>query len=163
MAGALAQGWQVSGIVTVRSGVPFTPQLGFDRARARPRSGGGGQRPSWAPGYDRDNVILGGPDQYFDPNAFVLPAAGTFGDVERNALEGPGFATWDMAVFKSFRFNGKYRAQLRFEMFNALNRANFSLPSNTVFNAAGRIENAGEITGISGTARQMQLGVKFDF
>jgi hypothetical protein len=163
LAAALAQGWQVSGIVTLRSGVPFTPQLGFDRARARPRSGGGGQRPSWAPGYDRDNVILGGSDHYFDPNAFVLPAAGTFGDVERNALEGPGFATWDMAVFKNLRFNGKYRAQLRFEMFNALNRTNFSLPASTVFNSGGRIENAGEITGISGTARQMQLGLKFDF
>jgi hypothetical protein len=161
--GALAAGWQVSGIVTLRSGVPFTPVLGFDRARARPRSGGAGQRPNWAPGFDRDNVILGGHVRYFDPNAFTLPDAGFFGDVGRNALEGPGYASWDMAVFKNLRFNGKYRLQFRVEAFNVLNRANFALPAATVFNSAGRVENAGEITGIVGTARQLQLGLKLEF
>jgi hypothetical protein len=163
IAGALATGWQVSGIVTLRSGVPFTPVLGFDRARARPRSGGAGQRPNWAPGFNRDAVTLGGPERYFDPNAFTLPDAGFFGDVERNALEGPGYATWDMAVFKNVRLNGKYKVQLRVEAFNVLNRANFGLPAVTVFNAAGRLENAGEITSIVGTARQMQLGLKVEF
>lgn len=162
-AGALAAGWQVSGIVTLRSGVPFTPGLGFDRARARPRSGGTGQRPSWAPGVNRDAVILGGPDRYFDPEVFTLPEAGFFGDVERNALEGPGYAAWDMAVFKNFQLNGKYKLQFRLETFNILNRANFALPAATIFNAAGRLENAGEITNIVGTARQMQLGVKLEF
>jgi hypothetical protein len=163
VAAAFVNGWQVSGIVTVRSGVPFTPLLGFDRARARPRSGGAGQRPSWAPDADRDNVILGGTEQYFDVNAFVLPEAGTFGDVGRNVLEGPGFATWDMSVIKNIRFGSRYRAQLRFEVFNLLNRANFGLPDDTVFNSRGRVEGAGEITNIVGTARQMQLGVKFEF
>jgi hypothetical protein len=163
LAGALAGGWQVSGIVTLRSGVPFTPALGFDRARARPRSGGAGQRPNWAPGVDRDAVILGGPEHYFDPNAFTLPDAGFFGDVERNALEGPGYATWDMAVFKNVRLNGKYKVQFRLEAFNVLNRANFGLPAATIFNSAGRVENAGEITSIVGTARQMQLGAKIEF
>jgi hypothetical protein len=162
-AAALLNGWQVSGIFTARSGVPFTPVLGFDRARARPRSGGAGQRPSWAPGYDQGSVILGGPDQYFDPNAFVLPEAGTFGDVGRNVLEGPGFATWDMSVIKNFTIAGRSRAQLRFEVFNMLNRTNFGLPAATVFNAQGRVESAGEITDIVGTARQMQLGFKIEF
>jgi hypothetical protein len=160
---ALAYGWQLSGIVTLRSGVPFTPVLGFDRARARPRSGGGGQRPSWAPGADRDSVILGGTDRYYDPAAFVVPPAGTFGDVERNPFEGPGYATWDMGVFKNLTLGSRYRLQLRFEAFNVLNRANFALPATTVFNSAGLVENAGEITDIVGSARQMQLGVKFEF
>lgn len=163
VAAALVNGWQVSGIFTARSGVPFTPLLGFDRARARPRSGGAGQRPSWAPGYDRDNVIQGGTTQYFDPNAFVLPEAGFFGDVGRNVLEGPGFATWDMSVIKNFRMGSRYRAQLRLEVFNLLNRANFGLPEDTVFNSRGRVESAGEIPDIVGTARQMQIGVKFEF
>jgi hypothetical protein len=68
-----------------------------------------------------------------------------------------------MAVFKNVRFGERYRVQFRFEAFNVLNRTNFGLPANTVFNSAGRVENAGEITGISGTARQMQIGVKFEF
>jgi carboxypeptidase family protein/TonB-dependent receptor-like protein len=161
-AGALARGWQVSGVVTLRSGVPFTPVLGFDRARALPRSGGAGQRPNWAPGYDRSGVILGGATQYFDPLAFTLPDAGYFGDVERNALIGPGFAAWDAAVFKNISVKSR-RVQLRLELFNVLNRANFGLPSATVFNSAGRVENAGEITSTVGTARQVQLGVKVEF
>lgn len=163
VAAALVNGWQVSGIFSARTGVPFTPILGFDRARARPRSRGAGQRPSWAPGYDRDDVVQGGPVQYYDPNAFVLPEPGFFGDVGRNVLEGPGFATWDMSAIKNFTAGDRYRWQLRFEVFNLLNRANFGLPARTVFNSRGRVESAGEITSIVGTARQMQLGVKFDF
>ncbi|MEO5898483.1 MAG: carboxypeptidase regulatory-like domain-containing protein [Vicinamibacterales bacterium] len=160
---ALMAGWQLSGVVNLRSGVPFTPVLGFDRARALPRSGGDGQRPNWAPGYDESNAILGGPDRYFDPQAFVLPDAGTFGNVKRNTLIGPGYATWNMAVFKNIEVGGNRGLQLRFEAFNVLNRANFSLPARTVFSAAGRVENAGEITSIVGTARQIQLGAKFTF
>jgi hypothetical protein len=163
LAGALLGGWQVSGIVTARSGVPFTPVLSFDRARARPRSGGAGQRPSWAPGFDRDNVVLGGPERYFDPAAFVLPPAGTFGDVERNALEGPGYFTWDMAIFKNFRLRNDWRLQLRAEAFNVTNRANFDLPVATVFTPQGVREDVGEITSIVGTARQIQLGMKLEF
>lgn len=159
----LAAGWQLSGIVALRSGVPFTPVLSFDRARALPRSGGDGQRPNWAPGYDQSKVILGGPDQYFDPNAFVLPEAGTFGDVPRNTLTGPGYASWNMAVLKNVELGARRKLQLRFETFNLLNRANFGLPSRVVFSASGRVENAGEITDVVGTARQIQLGVKFAF
>ena len=59
---ALAQGWQLSGIIALRSGVPFSPQLGFDRARALPRSGGAGQRPNLAPGASL-NPVLGSPTQ----------------------------------------------------------------------------------------------------
>ena len=159
----LVSGWQLSGIVTLRSGVPFTPVLSFDRALARPRSGGAGQRPSWAPGYDPTKATLGGPDQYFDPNAFVLPAAGTFGNVARNALIGPGYAVWNSALFKNVDLGARRRLQIRAEVFNILNRANFSLPAATVFSASGRVENAGEITDIVGTARQIQLGVKIEF
>ena len=160
---ALAAGWQLSGIVTLRSGVPFTPVLSFDRARALPRSGGDGQRPDWAPGFSEDNVVTGNPEQYFDPNAFLVPAAGTFGNVPRNPMTGPGYATWSMAVFKNFELGDRRRLQIRFETYNLLNRANFALPSATVFSATGPVENAGEITDIIGTARQIQIGAKFEF
>src|SRR6266508_6738571 len=67
-AGSLLRGWQFAGIVTLRSGVPFTPVLGFDRARALPRSGGAGQRPDLNPAYTGE-IILGRPDRYFEPAA----------------------------------------------------------------------------------------------
>jgi hypothetical protein len=159
---ALAQGWQFSGIATVRSGVPFSPVLGFDRARALPRSGGAGQRPNLAPGASL-NPVLGGPDLYFDPNAFLLPDAGFLGDVPRNTIIGPGYAAWDMSVVKNFRVGQGRRLQFRWEIFNVLNRANFGLPEETVFDASGRVANAGEITSTVGAARQMQFGLKFEF
>jgi hypothetical protein len=159
-AGALVQGWQLSGIVTLRSGIPFSPVLGVDRARARPRSGGAGQRPDLVEGCS-ENPVLGGPDQYFDVNCFALPAAGFLSDLARNTIIGPGYASWDMAVFKNFRIRST-RLQVRFEGFNITNRVNFDLPAATVFNAAGRVGTAGRITSAN-TARQFQFGVKFEF
>jgi outer membrane receptor protein involved in Fe transport len=162
VARAIAQGWQLSSILTVRSGIPFTPVLGFDRARALPRSGGAGQRPDLVTGCSL-NPVLGGADTYFDANCFSLPAAGTFGNVPRNTIIGPGFASWDMAFFKNIPFAGRRRIQLRAEGFNITNRVNFGLPQTTVFNAAGRVSNAGQITTIVGTARQWQFGAKVEF
>jgi hypothetical protein len=159
---ALAHGWQLSSILTIRSGIPFTPVLGFDRARALPRSGGAGQEPDLVAGCSL-NPVLGGADQYFDASCFSLPAAGTFGNVPRNTIIGPGLASWDMALFKNIAVPGGRRIQLRAEGFNITNHVNFGLPQPTVFNAAGRVSNAGQITTIVGTARQWQFGVKVDF
>jgi len=161
MAKGFASGWQLSGIVALRSGIPFTPVLGVDRARALPRSGGAGQRPSLVSGCSL-NPVLGNPTQYFDANCFSLPDAGYFGDVPRNTIIGPGFASWDMAVFKNIAMGAARRLQLRLEGFNITNRANFGLPASTVFNSAGRVANAGEITTVA-PARQFQFGVKVEF
>lgn len=163
IARGFADGWQLSGIVTLRSGIPFTPVLGFDRARALPRSGGAGQRPNLVAGCSA-NPVLGDPKQYFDPNCFSLPDAGYFGDLPRNTIIGPGYASWDMAIIKNVRMSDTRRIQLRVEGFNITNRANFGLPAaTTVFNSAGRVANAGEIGTIVGSARQFQFGVKVDF
>ncbi|PYR61541.1 MAG: hypothetical protein DMF91_09540 [Acidobacteria bacterium] len=159
---AIADGWQLSSIVTIRSGIPFTPVLAFDRARAAPRSGGAGQTPDLVAGCS-SNPVLGGADQYFDPNCFSLPALGTFGNVPRNTIIGPGFGTWDMAVFKNLPMTGGRKIQLRAEAFNITNHVNFGLPATTVFNSAGRVSSAGQITSIVGTARQFQFGVKVEF
>ncbi|HEX2455502.1 MAG TPA: hypothetical protein VHI99_17525, partial [Vicinamibacterales bacterium] len=162
VAGAFAHGWQLSGIFTARSGIPFSPVLGFDRARVLPRSGGAGQRPDLVAGCS-DNPVLGGADMYFDVNCFALPAAGTLGNLARNTLIGPGYAALDMAIFKNFTFGAGRRLQFRAEAFNVGNRTNFGLPASTVFNSAGRVATAGQITTIVGTARQFQFGVKLEF
>jgi len=107
--------------------------------------------------------VLGGAEQYVDPNCFSLPDPGFFGNVPRNTIIGPGFGSWDMAIFKNIRVGGRSRIQLRAEGFNITNHVNFGLPTTTVFNSAGRQSNAGEITTTVGTARQFQLGVKVEF
>ena len=159
---AFADGWQVSSIVTIRSGIPFSPVLGFDRARAAPRSGGAGQRPDLVTGCSL-NPVRGGADVYFDPDCFSLPALGTLGNVPRNTIIGPGFGSWDMAFFKNITLSGSRRIQLRAEGFNITNHVNLGLPASTVFNSSGRVSNAGQITNIVGIARQWQFGVKVDF
>jgi hypothetical protein len=55
------------------------------------------------------------------------------------------------------------RVQFRAEGFNVTNHVNLGLPATTVFNSAGRVSTAGQITTIVGTARQFQFGVKLEF
>jgi hypothetical protein len=158
----LAAGWQLSGIFTAHSGVPLTPVLGFDRARALPRSGGAGQWPDLVSGCS-SNPVLGDPNQWFDVNCFALPAAGTIGNLGRNTVIGPGYTTLDAALFKNIGLGGSWRLQLRLEGFNITNHVNFGLPSSTVFNSSGPVATAGQITSIVGTARQFQFGGKITF
>ena len=157
---ALLAGWEVNSIVTLATGQPFAPIIGFDNAGTRSRAFT--QRPSLNPAYS-NNPILGGPDQYFDPMAFDQPPARTFGNVGRNTMIGPGLALVDLALVKQMAMAGERRLEIRLEMFNLLNRANFSIPNIIVFDASGRVGNAGRITRTSTAARQVQIGLKFVF
>ncbi len=161
--GALLKGWQFSGIASVSSGMPFHPRIGFDRAGDR-QSDTDMQRPSWAPGRSADDAIKGNVDEWFDATAFVLPAAGMFGDVRRNSLRGPNLRVVDFSTFKNQQA-GAVMMQFRVEVFNLFNRANFASPSNPVlFNPGGtRIPGAGRITELATPARQVQLGIKLLF
>ncbi|HEX2711809.1 MAG TPA: hypothetical protein VHM88_06240, partial [Candidatus Acidoferrales bacterium] len=88
----LAGNWQLSAIETLLSGVPFTPQLSYN-----PSNDGNTRnpvRPSLNPNFTGP-VILGGPSRYFDPNAFIQPLPGTYGNAGRNILQGPGLAETD--------------------------------------------------------------------
>ena len=157
--GKLVEGWTLSGIETIQSGFPFTPQLGFN-----PSNNGDTRnpvRPSRNPDFRR-KIILGSPERYFDPNAFVVPPGGTYGDVGRDTLVGPGLATLDLSLMKKSPLSEKVSLQLRGEFFNLLNRANFNTPNPVVF-ASGSIaplQTAGVITSTSTTARQIQFGLK---
>jgi hypothetical protein len=152
----LARDWEVGTLVRLRSGQPFSVQVGYDHSLQ-----------VWAPIYPdlasgaSANPVLGGPDRYFDPTAFVLPPPGVIGNAQRNSLIGPGFATWDLMASRNLVF-GTRSLQLRFEMFNLLNRANFGIPSTALFAANGtRLADAGRITTLASSPRQAQLGVKF--
>jgi hypothetical protein len=109
---------------------------------------------------------LGGADQYFDPTAFVLQPSRYFGNLGRNTVTGPGLATWDFSLGKSFPvpLNEESKIEFRAEFFNLLNHANFSFPALNVFNAdTTRIGSAGRISQTATSARQVQLGLRFLF
>ena len=86
----------------MRSGNPLTVFVQANRSRSqwKPSLGPGiGQdRPSYAPGYGPDNAVLGRPEQWFDPSAFVLQPAGTFGNTGRGDFIGPNLRTLDLAL-----------------------------------------------------------------
>jgi hypothetical protein len=156
---ALAGGWTVSGIATLQSGLPFTPSLGYN-----PSNDGDSRnpvRPTYNPAFTGP-IVLGGPSQYFNPNAFLPPATGTYGNVGRDTLQGPGIASLDFSALKVVNVTERVRLQFRAEFFNILNHTNFGTPNTVVFTAAtgGASSTAGVITSTSTTSRQIQFGLK---
>ena len=98
----------------------------------------------------------------FNPQAFVLPPAGTFGNVSRGSLTGPGLVNVDTSVFKKFSLNERMNVQLRVEAFNILNHTNFFYPNAIVFQGRNYSQTAGQITAAA-TSRQLQLALKLQF
>ncbi len=164
-ANALLGGWNVNTIVTLSSGVPLNVVIGrFDNLRnldSRTPS-----RPSLASGASTNPVVGGGrdPNHYFDPKAFTLPPAGTYGNLARNTLISPGLATVDLALTKKSRvpiFTDDFTVEARFETFNLLNRANFGQPGREIFAPDGSyLPNAGVISDTTTPSRQIQLGLR---
>ena len=170
LAGALFKGWQLNNITTIRSGHPFTVQLGFNRSgNLNTTSFSMHERPDLKPGCS-NNPILGGPDRYLDVNCFQLPPVNQRGDLGRNTLIGPGLVSVDVSLVKSFELGGGRQLQFRAECFNLPNHPNFAIPSGrtafTGVNPDGTpivAPTAGRITSTVTTSRQIQLGLKLTF
>jgi hypothetical protein len=158
--GKLVSGWQINGIATLLSGFPFTPQIGANR------SGDGDtrnpDRPNLNPSFGGD-IVLGKPNQWFNPNAFVLPAPGTYGNLGRGTFSGPGLADVDLSLFKNTSLSERANLEFRSEFFNVLNRANFGTPNAVVFAGTAYSGSAGLITATTTTSRQIQFGLKLIF
>ncbi len=108
--------------------------------------------------------MLGDPNQWFDPTAFSLPEAGTFGNLGRGTVESPGLVTFDFSVIKNTPITERVGVEFRAEFFNLFNRANFALPRRNLFEPNGdRIGSAGRITSTVTTPREIQFGMKFIF
>jgi outer membrane receptor protein involved in Fe transport len=159
-------GWQLNNVTTLQSGQPFTVRLGFNRSgNLNTTSFALHERPNLKPGYS-SNPILGGPDRYWDINAFELPPAGQRGNLGRNTLVGPTLINSDLSLVRSFAWRAGRTVQIRLEAFNFLNRPNFAVPSGRIAftNAAGDVApNWGRITSTVTTSRQIQLGIKYLF
>jgi hypothetical protein len=156
----LIGGWQWNGIVNAQGGFPFTPLAGSNISG----TGDANQSdvPNWNPDF-KGPVILGKPDQWFDPRAFVMPTAGTFGNVARGSLRGPGLYSFDTSLFKKIRINEQLNLQFRAEAFNLFNHANFSYPNQIVFSGNSYSSSAGVISTTATTSRQIQFALKLMF
>jgi hypothetical protein len=146
-------GWEVSGIVTITSGLPINPQLtggqssnGLNNATNRPDQVGSVSYPQTAA-------------QWFNTAAFALPASGAWGNAGHNSLRGPGRNNWNLSLFKSFILNETRgsRFELRAESFNTWNHTEF----NQVSNSLGS-KNFGQVTSAF-DPRVFQFGAKLYF
>jgi hypothetical protein len=154
----LLSGWQTAGIVTVQTGRPFTVALirEFDNSGTGISALGFGAN-------DRPNVVgdpnagNGTPERWFNTDAFVFPAPGTFGNAGRNAVNGPGFQTVNASLIKNTSLSERINLQLRAEAFNLFNHPNFNLPDNFLGSPTfGQITSARD-------PRHLQFGVKLLF
>src|SRR5881296_2266805 len=160
----LIGGWQWNGIVTAQSGFPFSPLIGF----ANTGTGDGviSDVPNLNPNF-KGPVILGTVEHWFDPRAFTVPTAGTFGNAGRSVFRGPRLFNVDTSFFKRIPIREGVTMQFRAEAFNVLNRANFAYPNGIAFqgNSASYSysESAGQITNTATTSRQIQFALKLLF
>jgi hypothetical protein len=147
----LASGWELSGITTVQSGSPFTVKLSVDASN------------TGNTGNDRPNLV-GDPylpasersvDRWFDKTAFEIPKTGTFGNVGRNTMTGPGMHNWDVSLSKRMPVSEGKTLQFRAEVFNIANHPQFALPDADASSA-----QFGKMFATSVFSRQIQLGLK---
>lgn len=129
-------GWQVTGIMNIQTGGPLTLLSGSDRSG----SGLGADRVNYLGGETKGVGGCGATEapcvNFLRTAAFAQPALGTFGNIGKGALRGPGYWNWDMGLFRTIPLAERLRLQFRFEYFNILNRANFNDP-NLSLGAAG--------------------------
>ncbi len=147
---AIAGGWQVGGIISLRTGFPMLPVFLSD-----PQNSGTLNRGDRIADGRLSNPTI---DNWFDQSAFVLSAPGVFGNSGRNVLRGPGTKNFDFMLGKRFRMPWEgHSLQLRFEAFNLTNTPRFGQPFGVLqVPRAGTISDAEE-------PRRIQFGLKYLF
>jgi hypothetical protein len=205
---ALLGGWNLGGIVNARSGLPVAVQVtrpdvlymdadgnyfnnpSAGRVAVINTPGGGNSRNVRRP--DRvpfvDPFITSNGLVFLNPAAFATPKPGTWGNLQRGAVHGPGFAQFDLVIAKKFDLGGLARFELRTEVFNVFDRANFTNPVGQLPNALpnsslteankvqpgqpytsaaagtfGRLTSTVSRTVGLGTSRQIQFALRVNF
>ena len=142
-------GWSLAGIYSARSGRAFTVTQGNNNV---------GADQTGMPDLTGDPRGAETVQQWFNPAAFTQVPSGQFGNVTRNSLRGPGWITFDMSVQRRFAFTSRVNLNLRADIFNVFNRANFGLPERNIASAT-----AGVISTLAGDPRVMQLSLRLGF
>jgi outer membrane receptor protein involved in Fe transport len=181
-ANQLAGGWALNGNLTIQSGLPFTPSYSLC-AEDQDIDGQGGTlcRPDGVPGGPAATLgkqafnPIGHSVAYFNPvptlayagqisGPYIRPFPGTFGNIERDSLFGPGLINTDLAVAKSFNLTERLHFQATAQAFNIFNHPNLNNPSGCVDCGS----SSGLITDIVAsqdgtTMRRLQFAARFQF
>ena len=159
-------GWRVSAIGTAQTGLPVN--ITIDRSNASVPGGftiSGAERPNYVYGVPLTPPDGSTPQEWVNPAAFSTPAAGTFGNLGRNAFRARGISQLDLALVKDFSITERLRLSFRADAFNVFNRAQYDPPNADVSQV-----NFGVITTTissyatgRGTPREFQLSAKMSF
>jgi outer membrane receptor protein involved in Fe transport len=169
---AILRHWTFNNIISVRSGIPFTPIIGGDPLGLL------GSQPFAFP----DRVVHsrsctnGHNINYIDTTCFAFPTTYTYatglngprlGTGRRNTLDGPGFFFWTTGLMKDQPITDRLRAQIQIQAFNASNHTNFSNPAaaqTQIYNVSGALSStAGLISSTASQGRQLQFALKLIF
>src|ERR1700722_3338771 len=184
-----AKGWQLGGIMQIKTGLPFTPLIGGDPLGLLDSAPFGYPDRLTGSGCSAP-VNPGNPNGYIKVNCFALPVAtpaiaancapftgdngnpilGTcanlLGNSGRNSVYGPGLVDFDFSVIKDTKIFERLTVQFRAEIFNIFNRTNFNPPlaNNTLFDQGG-VPNpaAGVLDSTSTSSREVQFALKLIF
>jgi hypothetical protein len=164
MASRMIGGWQLNGVLTLQSGLPFS-------VAAPDASATGGSHASRANcigdpfvGATTDPAQLAGataPGFFLNPAAFSLATTGTFGTCAPRKFHGPGIENLDMSIFKSFAVTERYKVEFRSEFFNTYNHVNFGNPSANA--APASLPTFGKLLSTIGDPREIQFALKVYF
>ena len=143
-------GWQVSGVTTIQSGLPFNVTVPGDPA-------GIGISNSERPALLNTNWHGASRTQYLDPAAFGIAPAGTFGNVGAYAIFYPLYNNWDVSLTKSFPIGERVSAKFRAELYDFPNHMSYTNISMQVGSS-----NFGQITGAT-DPRTLQLALRLSF
>jgi hypothetical protein len=148
-AGKILGGFNFSGIITGRTGRPFTVTQSGNNV---------GQLMTGLPNRIGDGAGAETVDAWFDKTAFQAVTSGTFGNSGRNILRGPGLVNVDTALQRRFKLGGQTALDLRWEVFNIFNMDEFGLPDSNI--SAGTF---GTIQRLAGDPRVMQFALRVIF
>jgi hypothetical protein len=159
---AVLNGWQVNAIVSLQTGLPFTVLSGTDRSLS-----GVGNDYADQVGNPARPAGVSKVKEWFNTAAFVPATIGTFGNIGRNSLRGPGYADVDTSVFKNMFTGDRVSAQFQAEAFNTFNRVNFGNPTNSADANTAPVNSVssgtyGQIT-TANSPRVFQFGLKLLF
>ena len=164
LADAVVGGWQISGDVVLSTGNPFNVQGNQNTyQQAGAAYPNAVQGVSWRPSHQTI-------DNWFNPAAFSQPADGTFGNVRRNSLYGPGLDVVNLSGSKTFSIPWEnMKLQIRCDAQNAFNHPSFGVPGDiTLGGSAGpgqpyTTPDGGQIRTVTVQGRNVQLGARFSF
>jgi hypothetical protein len=146
-------GWNVGGIVTWQSGLPFTVYLSDGVT-----NGG----PSWPDRIGSGKLAHPSQAAWFDPTAFVAPSTPRYGNSGRGILTAPGMANFDLSLVKEFNVTERIKTNLRLDAFNAMNTPHFGFPNASV-NTKNPAATNTSITSTVADNRDLQLALRVTF